>query len=222
MKKILVIAVHPDDETLGCGGTLLKHKESGDEINWLIMTEATLENGYDKKYISQKDLQIAEVDKYYGFNKTIRAGFPATGLDREPKKEIVQKISQVLNEIKPETIYLPFHSDIHSDHRIVFEAAFSCTKTFRFPFIKKVLMMETLSETEMAPSTQLHTFTPNVFVDISKFWEKKLDAMKIYTTEVQEGPFPRSMRTIEAQGRLRGSTICTDAAECFCLLKEIL
>jgi len=116
---------------------------------------------------------------------------------------------------------LPFKGDIHSDHVHIFNAAYSCTKSFRYPFIKKIYMMEVLSETEFSISTQSDSFVPNVFVDISDYMNKKIEAMNIYNTEIASPPFPRSDENIKALAIFRGSTSGCRYSESFMLVKEI-
>ena len=221
MKKVLVFAIHPDDETLGCGGTLLKHKESGDEIHWLLATESTTESGFEEAFISKREKEIEQVYNFYGFSSLIRLGFPTMKVDKYDTSIIVNKISEAFFKIKPDIIYLPFKSDVHSDHRIFFNASFSCTKSFRYPFIKKVYMMETLSETEFAPSTKEDSFIPNVFTDISLFIDKKIEIMKVFESEIEDHPFPRSEKNIRALAAYRGAISNCNYAESFMLLKEI-
>ena len=136
--------------------------------------------------------------------------------------ELIGKISKVFKDIEPNIIYLPFKGDVHSDHRKMFDASYSCTKSFRYPFINRVLMMEILSETEFSPSVPDSTFIPNVFNDITNFIEKKIEIMKIYNGETGEHPFPRSERSIRALASLRGAASGCEYAESFMLLKEIL
>lgn len=221
MKKVLVFAVHPDDETLGCGGTLLKHKEFGNEIHWVIGTESRIENGFSQSFIKKREKEIKKVNKYYGFSSLTRLGFSTTKMDQYDTSVIVNKISDTFLKIKPDIIYLPFKSDVHSDHRIFFNAAYSCTKSFRYPFIKKIYMMETLSETEFSPSTKEDSFIPNTFVDISKFIDKKIEIMKIFESEIKNHPFPRSTKNIKALATFRGAISNCEFAESFILLKEI-
>jgi len=217
MNKILVVAVYPDDETLGCGGTLLKHKANGDEIYWLIITG--LDDRFDEKIIKKREEEIIKVSKMYNFDDIYKLDFPTMKVDELSMSELISKISKVFNQVQPNIIYLPFKNDVHSDHRKVFEATYSCTKTFRYNFIQKIYMMETLSETDFADIT--YNFIPNVFVDITNFFDKKIQIMKIYKSELGEHPFPRSIETIEALSKIRGAQAGCKFAESFMLLKEI-
>ena len=144
-----------------------------------------------------------------------------TQVDGYSMSELISKISSIVNKVKPNIIYLPFKGDVHSDHKYIFDAAYSCTKVFRYPFIKKIYMMETLSETEFSLSTKEDSFAPNVFVDISEFMDKKIKLMNIYESEIGKHPFPRSERNIRALATYRGATSGCDYAESFMLLKEI-
>ena len=216
--NILVVAVHPDDETLGCGGTLLKHKANGDKIHWLICTTLKKNNSYFKK----REIEISKVSKLFKFNSIHRLSFETAKVDQYGVSQLIEKISKVINKVKPNIIYLPFRDDVHTDHRKIFEASYSCTKSFRYPFIKKIFMMETLSETEFTPSIKEYGFTPNTFVDISKYISKKIEIMKVYKSELKKHPFPRSEKNIRALATFRGSASRCKFAESFMLLKEIL
>ena len=220
-KKILVVAVHPDDETLGCGGALLKHRAAKDAIYWLIATETTEVAGFSQQQVDKRDKEIDLVSKAYGFTKVFRLGVPTTEANQVPMKELVRRIAGIINEVKPDTIYLPFNFDVHSDHRSIFEAAYSCTKSFRFPFLRRVLMMETLSETEFSPATRDCGFIPNFFIDISAFMQRKLDIMKIYKNEIGKHPFPRNLNNIKALAHFRGAVAGCQYAESFVLLKQV-
>ena len=220
-EKVLVVALHPDDETLGCGGTLLKHKANGDEIHWMICTEIKEENGFTPQRVKGRNQEIDEVAALYEFDGVHRLGLSTMRVDEYTVSELVATVSSDINKVKPSILYLPFKSDVHSDHRIMFEAVYSCTKSFRYPFIRKIYMMETLSETEFALSTKEDSFVPNVFVNISDFLQKKFDIMRVFESEIAEHPFPRSLRNIEALATLRGATAGCEYAESFMLLKEI-
>ena len=219
MNKVLVISPHPDDETLGCGGTLIRHKKEGDEIHWLIMTNV---NSSEKKIHSVKEKEIEEVSKAYNFDSTSRTKFLTSELDSAPRKEIIQVISKVFEEIQPNYLYLPFKNDIHSDHSIVFDAAASCTKSFRYPYVKKVMIYETISETEFSIRPDREQFKPNLWIDISDYIDEKIEIMSLYESEIGKEPFPRSEQNIRSLAKFRGSTAGVLSAEAFILLKEII
>lgn len=222
MNTVLVVAVHPDDETLGCGGTILRHKEAGDKVHWLILTAMAEEYGYPEQEIQKRAGEIKKVANLYGFDGVDELNLPPANLDYIPLKDIISSVSEVLNRIRPNILYLPFQGDVHSDHRIAFEAAYGCTKTFRAPFLKRILMMEIISETEFAPATQSPAFVPNVFVDVTNFMDRKLEIMKAYSSEMDEHPFPRSERNIRALATFRGARAGCTYAESFMLLEELI
>lgn len=219
-KRILVVAVHPDDETLGCGGTILRHKDEGDEVFWLTIT--TVEGSYyNQNDIDRRKIEIKRVKQMYNFDKSYHLNFITTKINEYSLDMIYSELAKVINEVKPNVIYLQHESDIHGEHGEIFNAVFSFTKSFRNRYVKEVYVMETLSETEFAPSYQKNVFNPNYFVDISSFMERKIEIMKIYKSELGEHPFPRSERNIRALGTLRGATAGVEYAEAFMCLKSI-
>lgn len=221
MSKVIIISAHPDDETLGAGGTLLKHRHQGDEINWLIVTDVFENEGFSNERVLSRKLEIDMVSKLFSFNNVYKLGYPTMKLNDTMLFDIVNKISNIFQKLKPEIIYVMNRSDAHSDHRIVFDAVMSCTKSFRYPSIKRVLMYECLSETEFAPTLPERVFQPNYFVDISDFIDKKIEIMKIFNSELGEHPFPRSVKNIKAIATFRGATAGVDSAEAFQLIKFI-
>lgn len=220
MKKVLIVAVHPDDETLGSGGTILKHKDNGDQIFWLIITKANLKVSNVPNFEVIQHDYVKRVAKKYNFNGWKQLDFLTTFLDQYPLGDLINRISDYINSIKPEIIYLHHFADVHSDHRVSFEAVYSCTKNFRYPFIERILLFETLSETEFSPAIRNNTFVPNVFNDITPYMEKKLEIMKLFTTEQMDEPLPRAMSSIRSLGRYRGSRIGVQYAEAFMLIFE--
>lgn len=221
MKNVIVISAHPDDETLGAGGTLLKHKEKGDEIYWLIVTTIFENQGFSKERIQTRQTEIEAVAKYFGFKQVVKLDYPTMTLSSSSLINLVPEISKIFMEVKPEVIYSLNRSDAHSDHRYLSDAVMSCTKSFRYPFIKKVLMYECISETEFAPAFFEKIFIPNYFVDISKYMDKKLEIMRVFESELGEPPFPRSMENIKALARFRGSSVGCHFAEAFQVVKII-
>tara|TARA_B100000242_G_scaffold117764_1_gene82316 strand:- start:9339 stop:9989 length:651 start_codon:yes stop_codon:yes gene_type:complete len=210
-KKVLVVSVHPDDETIGCGGTILKYKSDGFEVACMYITDG---NKFQKR-------KIKELNKLYNFDNFYRLKFPEILLDDISLSVIIPKISKVFNEFKPNILYLPNRSDPHSDHRKTFEACQACIKSFRYPSLEKILMMEIISETDFSPNLPENCFIPNVFVDITNFYKQKINILKIFKSEILEKPFTRSISTMEAYNRYRGSQINVEYAESFMLVKEI-
>ena len=224
MRKVLFVAVHPDDETLGCGGTILKHKKAGDEISWLIITGIRNHPSgrWDKKAADGRDEIVNEIAKEYGFDHVLDLGLPTTMLDKIDLGDIVSVVGEKLDELKPDIVYMMFQNDVHSDHRVAFQAVYSCLKSFRHPFIKRVLMFEALSETEFAVSNPANSFVPNVYVDITDYMEDKLRIMSLFKTEVMQSPYPRSLSSLRALARFRGTRAGVEYAEAFMLIYEVL
>jgi len=219
MQKILVVATHPDDETLGAGGLILKKKKEGCKVYVLNMTDMSRECGFTQEQINIRTMEIDKMTRRYSLDGYYNLKLKPAMLDTYSYDELVKKVSDVFREVKPDTVILPYMYDIHSDHRIVFEVCYSCTKSFRYHFVKKVLMMETPSETDFALPQQ--TFSPNYFVNISEYINEKVEIAEIFKSEIREHPFPRSKRNIRAYGTIRGAVIGVDSAEAFFLLKEI-
>ena len=130
MKNILVIAPHADDETLGCGGTLLRHAQNGDKLFWLI---ATAPKDKEAKILIEKS--VTKVSEAYNFDSVIQLEITETEIDLVPDAVVIKRISDAIHFIKPDIILLPNRTDVHSDHRIIFNLAYSCTKNFRSPFV---------------------------------------------------------------------------------------
>lgn len=217
MKKILFVSVHPDDETLGCGGTIMKLKNLGSSLHWLNLTDIDNDHpfGFSKETIVKRQSTTIQVKNTYGFDTFTNLKYHTMLLDKYNASELIKDIGQVITNIEPDTIYLTNRSDVHSDHRIAFDAVYACTKSFRYPYVKDILMYETLSETEFAPALVEKAFIPNMFVDISDFMEDKIRIMQIYDTEIMPDPMPRSIHAIKGLAAYRGSRIGVNYAEAF-------
>ena len=218
--KTLVIAPHADDEILGAGGTLFKrNSKKTNSIYWLLITMPS-EPEYEKKFILKREKQIKKIIKFVKFKGFYNLELKPTELDKIPKKKLIKKITEVINTVKPDEIFVPHLGDVHSDHKIITDIISTCTKNFRFSFIKSILAYEVLSETNFNLNKKNY-FKPNYYEDISKFLDKKIKAMKIYKSEIKKFPFPRSQETIKSLAKVRGSEISTKAAEAFEILKKI-
>lgn len=220
MKKVLIISAHPDDETLGAGGTLLRHIKKGDSVTWLIVTNIKSEAGYSLDRIKSRDNEIKQVSEIYGFKDTIILDYPTKSLSSASIHKLIEDISKYVKLTAPHTIYTMNRSDAHSDHRVIFDALMACTKSFRYPFIREILMYECISETEFAPALPEKIFQPNCFVNITEQIEKKIEIMNIYKSEMGQHPFPRSERNIRALATFRGAMSGVEYAEAFQILKS--
>ncbi len=220
MTSVLVIAPHADDETLGCGGTLLRHRAMGDAIHWLIVTDRQRADGSSDAAIQRREAEIQQVAAAYGFDSVHRLGLVPAQLDATPLAGIVDAMGKVVRSIAPRVVYLPFRGDVHTDHRVVFDAGAACSKWFRYPSVRRVLSYEVISETEMGVNPESLKFTPNYFVDISAHLDRKVEICALYASEMHPFPFPRSVEGLRALAQVRGATCGVRAAESFMLLRE--
>ncbi|HWF89272.1 MAG TPA: PIG-L deacetylase family protein [Pyrinomonadaceae bacterium] len=220
--RILVIAPHPDDETLGCGGSLLKHKSNGDSLAWLVATRGH-EPQWSGQVLEQKEREISAVAAAYGFDHTFRLNFPTIKLDQIPMDEIIGALRDAITQSKPDCVYVNHSGDVHSDHRVLFEATMSVLKPFYSGRhgVKRVLSYEVFSSTDAAPVNPARAFLPNVFTDVTEFLEKKLEIMGLYESELQPSPLPRALDSLRALARVRGATIGVEYAEAFMLVREV-
>lgn len=217
--KTLVVAPHADDEVLGCGGTLLRRKAEGGELAWLLLTEISANHGWPEDQVSRRRAEIEKVRKLLGFDRVYQLGLAPARLDSYDMSDVVGAVAKAFKAFCPEEVLVPYPYDAHSDHKVAFDAAVACTKWFRYPFIRRVLAYETLSETDFGldPSSR---FSPNVFLDIGEYLSSKASIMETYASEVEDFPFPRSRAAIESLARVRGAASGFSAAEAFELLVE--
>ncbi|HOL48573.1 MAG TPA: PIG-L family deacetylase, partial [bacterium] len=172
---------------------------------------------YTPDQIKKRKKIIKQIAKLYKFSGLIELKFSTGNLDKYLLKDLIEEIKKNILDIVAEIIYIPFYGDIHSDHRICFEAAMSATKNFRLPFIKKIYMYETLSETNFS---FINNFSSIVFNNITNYFDRKIEILNIYKDEFSEHPFPRSFKSVEALAILRGSQAGYKYAEAFQLIKE--
>lgn len=219
--KTLVIAPHADDELLGCGGTLLRRREEGGTVGWLLVTAMKADNAWSDERIEERQREINLVREGLGIlpGHLFELGFPTTQLDRVPTGDLIGQVSKVFGHFQPEEVLVPHAHDIHSDHRIVFDAVAACTKWFRYPSVKRVLAYETISETDFVLKPE-GLFNPTVFVDITSFVDRKVELMRVYQSELGAHPSPRSETALRALAHLRGTQSGFGSAEAFQLLRE--
>lgn len=219
MKKnnsVLVVAAHPDDEAIGCFGTLLKHFENKDEINVIFLTDGVSSRGINIKNKEERKKNCLKVLKIIGLTdkNVFFLNFPDNKMDTIPLLDVVQEIEKIKKKIKPNILYTHFSNDLNIDHRIAYQAAITASRPSPKESVRKIFCFEILSSTEWSDKNK-NIFLPNYFVDISKFINKKLNAIKIYDKEIKKSPNARSLENIKNLASLRGSTVGAYYAEAF-------
>jgi len=215
--RILVIAPHPDDEVLGCGGTIAKCVGRGDTVFLCVITKVYPPD-WSEKYIKNKKIEINKATRILGIKHIYFLDFLSVMLDTLPQKDINNALQKIVSEINPDIVFIPWKGDLNRDHRIVFESALVATRPLNTG-IKKILAYETLSETEWGRS--LEAFQPNIYEDITPYISIKLDAIQSYESELKEYPHPRSIEAIDILAKKRGSEVSLKYAEAFMLIREI-
>jgi len=214
--KILVIAPHPDDEVLGCGGTIARHSANGHDVYLCIVTKAYTPD-WSEEFIKNREVEIKNASQILGIEEVLFLNFPTAKLDQIPQKDLNDALINVIRKIGPDILYVPSKCDLNRDHRLVFEAALVASRPGK-ERIKYILCYETLSETEWGKPLGKN-FIPNVYVDISSTLEKKLDAMKAYQSELRGFPHPRSLEGIRVLAMQRGLESGMQYAEAFYLIR---
>jgi LmbE family N-acetylglucosaminyl deacetylase len=219
-KRVLVIAPHPDDEVLGCGGIIKRLTDSGIRVTVLVASRGK-EKLYSEERILNVRKQALEAHRILGVRNTVFFDYPAPELDLVSISELSSSISKIITREKPDTVFLPHHGDIHHDHRAIFNAGLVASRPVNDCSVKYVFCYETLSESEWAPPFGAEVFIPQMFVNITKEFSHKIDAMRCYTSQIRNFPNPRSEKSIEALANFRGSTVGIDYAEAFMVIRII-
>lgn len=219
---ILVIAAHPDDETLGVGGTILKHKAAGDHVTVFIATDGVTAR-HDKTDLQQQAARKACA--ILGVDDLRFGGLPDQRLDAMPLLEVIDPIYKIVWELKPEVVYSQHGGDVNQDHRVLFNATLVAVRPVNQNPVKEVYCYEVGSSTEWAPPFASWAFLPNVFIDINPYLSKKIEALNSYSqtfqTEIPPYPHPRSPEAVTIYARKRGIEVGMDAAEAFMLIRRL-
>jgi LmbE family N-acetylglucosaminyl deacetylase len=218
--RVLAVTAHPDDETLGAGGTLLKHRRQGAELHWFIATAAAPPD-YDDAHIARQQEYVRELEKRYGMQSVHWARLPTGRLDCQEMGALIQPLGEVIRQVEPDCIYSVADYDVHTDHAVVFSALLTSVKAFKRPVsLSRILTYEVISSTDVYPWGRSAQFVPNVYSDITEFIDEKIEVMSVLRDELQDAPLPRSPDSIRALARYRGSTIGVEYAEAFRLVFE--
>jgi N-acetylglucosamine malate deacetylase 1 len=221
--NILVVAAHPDDEVLGCGGTIVKHSMLGDEVTVLFLTDGVSSrdgvtedldfHSMKRKAAASKALSIL------GVTDIIFKDFPDNKMDVIPLLDVIKVVEMVGERVNPETVYSHSPADLNVDHVIAAKAVRTAFRPTKNSSVKKILSFEIMSSTEWAFDFA-KVFKPNFYIDISDFWDKKIAALHCYEMEMRDSPHARSFRSIEAHGALHGEAVGHEYSEVFELVWE--
>lgn len=208
--KVLVIAPHPDDEVLGCGGTIKKHTNKGDEVYLCVATRAYGPD-WSQEFINNRKKEISCANKILGIKETIFLDLPTVKLDTLGQKKINDLIKQCLNKIKPEILYIPSDKDNNKDHCLISKACLIASRPEFDSSIKKVLSY----------SYESPLFLPNLYIDISDTLDDKLKAMSCYKSELKDYPHSRSLEAIKISAQKRGIESGLKTAEAFIIIRQV-
>lgn len=218
MKKILIIAPHMDDEVLGCGGIIAKHKDSGDNVSVIFVAHRV----YNHRFNEQRN----NTEKSHAINaKGVLCYDDAIFLDLNDERldtciqDILIPLEEYIFKVKPDIIYCPFRGDNSQDHRAVFDATRVAARPSAAIFVKRLYMYEVPSSTEQSPPLQENAFLPNYYVNITKHIDKKIEAYGCYETEKRHYPHPRSEEAIKILAQKRGIESGFEYAEAFMMLR---
>ena len=215
-----MIAPHPDDEIIGVGGTIVKRVKASDEVYVCVVTKGQ-EPMFKRDFIEQGRNECREADAKLGVIETFFLDFPAVMLETVPRYKLNGKISEIVQKLRPDEVYIPHRGDMQLDHQIVVDATMVAVRPRGDYYPKRVYAYETLSETGWNIPNTVNEFIPTVYEDISDFLEAKLEAMSVFESQLAPFPAARSIRAIEALAKFRGSTVNVMAAEAFSLIREI-
>ena len=220
-QRVLVIAAHPDDEALGCGGTLARHAMRGDTVDILFVADGVSSRGADDAALRRRRDAAQRAAKCMGVNAPRFLEFPDNRLDSVPLLDIAQALEKVLGETGPAVVYTHHGGDLNVDHRVVHQAVMTALRPLPRSMTVGIFAFETLSSTEWATGAIGEPFRPNYFVDITQSLEQKTRALACYDEEMRAFPHPRSPEAVQALVRLRGAASGLDAAEAYMTLRWI-
>lgn len=221
-KKILIVAAHPDDEVLGCFGTVAKLIKDGYEAYTLILSEGKTSRGK----ISQNELDLLQgemlnANNLIGIKKVFAANFPDNAFDSVALLEIVKEIEKIKDKIMPEIIFTHHIGDMNIDHQITHKAVLTATRPMKEECVKTIYSMEVPSSTEWNSFSSQMAFVPNVFFEIDDTIDLKVDAMAQYKSELTEYPHPRSLKHLKELAKVNGTKVGLNYSENFMLIRSI-
>lgn len=220
-KSILILVAHQDDESISMGGTIAKHVRNGDKVFALNMTDGVGARQHNDKDISKRVKSAEAAAKQLGFKWLKSPNFPDNQLDAIPILSIVKTIESVKDKINPDIIYTHNGADLNIDHRKVFEASLTAFRPQPNENWYEIRVFEVPSATDYGQNSFAPPFQPNLYIDISKYWDKKVLALKAYKAELRNSPHSRSLKGIKNLAHIRGNESGLIMAEAFQVIKKI-
>jgi LmbE family N-acetylglucosaminyl deacetylase len=224
-KRILIIAAHPDDEVLGCGGTLAKLIQSGYEAYTLVLgegkTSRSLNQEQIKTELEELNKETLEANKILGIKDVLLCNFPDNKFDTVPLLDIVKEIEKIKEKIKPEIVFTHHVGDMNIDHQITHKAVLTATRPMQNESVKEIYAFEVPSSTEWNSFSKETAFISNVFFDITNTIDLKIEAMTKYKSELREYPHPRSLQHIKELAKVNGIRVGLEYSENFVLIRSI-
>jgi N-acetylglucosamine malate deacetylase 1 len=226
--NVLVVAAHPDDEVLGCGGTIAKHIKQGDQVNVLILAEGVTSRALQReRQKAQPELsKLAEAahraHAILGSTTLTLHDFPDNRMDSCDLLDVVKVIELAIKQHQPDIIYTHQQGDLNIDHQVTHQAVVTAARPLPSNQTKRLLFFEVASSTEWQIANAVNYFMPNWFVDISETLAAKLEALEAYASEMRSFPHPRSITALEHLARWRGAIVGVTAAEAFMLGRNLV
>ncbi len=215
-RSVLVIAAHPDDEILGCGGTVALHTSAGDRVTALLACEGESLR-YGSEGVGQRANTFAAAGKL-GVADVRLLNFPDQRLDTVTLTDLITPIENAVEELQPAVVYCQWGGDINRDHQILFDATLVATRP-TVPCIEAVYAFDTASSTEWGYP---RNFVPDTWMDITSTIERKLSAMACYESELRGFPHPRSLEALRHRAAAWGSQCCMHFAEVFMTVRRTI
>jgi LmbE family N-acetylglucosaminyl deacetylase len=219
-QRVAVVAPHPDDEVLGCGGTIARLARLGVEVHVVIVTRGQ-EPAFSAAAMDQVMAEAKQAHRSLGVTRTYCLNLPAAALDSLPAAEVNGRLGECLSDIGPDTLFVPFIGDIHLDHQIAFTSSLVWARPRSEKAPSRVYAYETLSETNWYAPGLTPAFVPDYFVDITDHLETKLKSFAMFRSQLKDFPDERSLKTIRALAALRGSMVFCAAAEAFKTIRQV-
>jgi len=223
---VLVVAAHPDDEVLGCGGTIARLAREGHEVHIAILGEGITSRSRTRDEASRVDAEALrararEVAKLLGGRSLLTQDLPDNRFDTVPLLDVVKVVEEWVGAIRPQVVNTHHSGDLNIDHSVVHRAVLTATRPIAGCDIMEICAFEVPSSSEWAFGQFTKPFQPNVFVDVSETLGLKLRAMRLYETEARPFPHPRSREALRAAALKWGSVAGLKAAEAFELVRSI-